>query len=238
VRWHHHRVSDLTSPHSRRSQGRSFLDTRPAHVACAWPAYQAPSTLRDPYPRYMTREEGKKKKVVELPVECQTHPRVPDVEILEPRSRVCGEGVAKRRRSCFEQGSPLGPETLVLSPVRPPQGLANKLDLTSSKLTCSPRNLRNMPSPARESGVRRGRPQHTDAMPMRCHGGNPRERVGKEEWEGERKREKIFLQLGDPQLKPDQPGLLAPAADKDNHGYQTISSVDGKKPWMLEAQHG
>lgn len=59
--------------------------------------------LRPPgSPRYT-----RKKKVVELSVECQIHPRVPDVEILEPPSRVCGEGVPKCRRSCFEQGVPL-----------------------------------------------------------------------------------------------------------------------------------
>lgn len=46
-------------------------------VACL----SGPSALRDPL---ATRG---KKKVVELSVECQIHSRVPDVEILEPRSK-------------------------------------------------------------------------------------------------------------------------------------------------------
>lgn len=80
--------SPPTSPHSRRSQDGVFpWDARPAHAHEHGLAIGPSSALRDPL---ATRE---KKKVVELSVECQIHPRVRDVEILErPLQGLWGRG--------------------------------------------------------------------------------------------------------------------------------------------------
>lgn len=119
--------SPPTSPHPRRSQDGGFsLDARPAHAdAGADGLAIGPSALRDPL---ATRE---KKKVVELSVECRIHPRDPDVEILERPPRVCGEGVPKRRRSCFDREAPLTRKPCSLLPLQAASGASQ----TSSNLT-------------------------------------------------------------------------------------------------------
>lgn len=118
-------TTDLTA--FSKIAGRCFsLDARPAHADAGADGLSiGPSALRDPL---ATRE---KKKVVELSVECRIHSRVPDVEILERPPRVCGEGVPKCRRSCFDREAPLTRKPCSLLPLQAASGASQ----TSSNLT-------------------------------------------------------------------------------------------------------